>query len=387
MTAFVITGARSSRRRFRRLLGLAGVRTVTVHAGRVKTGSTHLQSCLAHNRARLEVDGWLFPSSLGIGEEIATRFGRLRSSGHCGIVSLARGRTLSAGSMRRFEEELAAGAPNLLVSAENIGRDPSEGLVAAVSELFGDLDTTFVMYLRRPSDWIVSVYTEMVTGFHQREVRTFEALKPDLLRAADVTGFVYQIERARTGVRIRFRSYDHARRTNGGLRADFSSCLGLSALAPPADERANPSPGIAATRIVRRFNALTAGLGADEYARLYGKLLEIVGKRIDDVRGSLLQPEAQERIDLEWLDRNGSALEAGELPDGHRPSLVGEGGVAPAPDAAALEAELLPRLMDLLEAEGVHGFAMRPLFYDLAQELGRRAVGRIGRDLRRLPGA
>lgn len=142
-----------------------GVR-ILLHAGLHKTGTTHIQYQLAHNRKALQAAGILFPQT-GFG--FVEGKDPVRAGGLPGHQALITSVFQSDGALieRLKGEILGSQCHTVVISAENLSQpDASYGtrarrmrkVVEALSEL-GEVTPVF-MY-RRPDSWLESYYREI----------------------------------------------------------------------------------------------------------------------------------------------------------------------------------------------------------------------------------
>ncbi|MEO1020100.1 MAG: hypothetical protein AAFY56_20780, partial [Pseudomonadota bacterium] len=157
-------------RRIRRAVNRSTVRSVIIHAGRMKTGSTFLQNALLENVENLNEHGWLFPKSLWQFAQYQIKDRVLRSTGHASIARISLNQFVERDTVNAFVKELEeTTCERLILSAENIGRDARDQTIWNLAHAFDGIDTRIVMYLRRPSNWVNSIYVEKVTGGNARE--------------------------------------------------------------------------------------------------------------------------------------------------------------------------------------------------------------------------
>ena len=368
-------------RRFRATLEKAQPQRIVLHAGRVKTGSTFLQSAMIANAATLAQAGWLFPESLFHISNIQSNARGLRSPGHAILPQFGSNRPIDLSPLAHLQTEIDNRIGlSLLFSAENLGWDARQGRLSKIAPFFEGFDVEILIYLRRPSEWINSYYFELVTGGHARLEFTFESVVQELITASDAYGFLRDLEHWNTAPNMRFRNYDLARQSEGGLLGDFCQTIGLPKVTKPTRHTINDSPSFAVCRAIRVFNALTRGLPGKKYNTLYTELLERLAPLDDGHRKSFLTPQDAAEIDTEWARRNIMLVEGGYISRKDYDALTAPKEQEPfAPPDPAVEAHLLLEVCAVLQENGITGFAMPPTVAGVGGELRRR----IGEGLRR----
>lgn len=358
---------------------------IVVHAGRVKTGSTYLQANMMELASTLEDHGWFFPQSLLKIGDLQYESRGLRTTGHACLAKLAAKHSISAEILERFQEEAQDKKGKcLLLSAENLGRDSSEGRLSGLEPIFDGLDVEIIVYLRRPSDWINSYYMEQITGGHQHAGQQFDRVLEDFRKAADALGFVDQCQGWRKKPTLRFRNYDLARRSEHGLLGDFCQSIGLPRLPEATRPSVNKSSSYILARGIRIFNNLTRGLSSDDYKSLYAELLDRLASLDDGAQGSFLSSSLAAEIDAEWSIRNTALVEGGYMLRHDYDELTSTANEHPSSEVnPALEARILTEICDFLLDRGVTGFATPPTVSGVGMELRRRLAAGLRRRYRR----
>lgn len=306
-------------------------RRILLHAGRVKTGSTFLQAALME--AALDASGWLFPRSLLHIGRFQPRDRGVRLNGHAILSRLSVGMTFDTGLLNAFHTEaLARPGHSLILSAEDLGRDPRDNRMQALGEIFEGFDVEIVMYLRRPSTWINSVYIERITSGHGREFRSYDDLASDLFAAARTAPFIAQLRQWKTPPKLVFRNYDTAR-SRRGLLGDFARAFDLPRVEAPERVDINRSPDFAAARGIRVFNALSRGVTGDVYEDLYGQLLDNLVTLEGEMRGSFLTEEQAREIDARWFAENRALVDDGHMDEADYAALIDGDEARILPDA------------------------------------------------------
>lgn len=332
------------------------------HIGRPKTGSTTLQVFLAENRAELARRGVLYNRV----EE------RISSQWEFPIAALAERETLppdpylrrvlnihdldalgaySARMMAAFEAQLAAvgdGADLWVASSEHVypylkRPEQIEAFDQIMHRYFDDV--TYVVYLRRQEDLIVSAYSEVV---RRGEWPSFDAFVEKFLNSgrgnhmAQLRKWVKVVGRERIVVRLLERNA----LAGGDLVQDFCEVLGISGegLAQPHSHNTSLNQKTLKSALrINRFFAVNR-----KHSRLREKLrlecIKLAEKLAPDGAPLALPESVAARVARECADSN-ERLRAMFFPD--RETLFApRGKPAPAQDQGAPMARLTERQAD-----------------------------------------
>lgn len=376
-----------AKKRFREILLAARPEKIVVHAGRVKTGSTFLQAALMHSPERLSEAGWLFPESLLQFGTLQSESRGLRTAGQPILFKMAKGQKIEKALVDGFRTEMAGrSGDKILFSAELLGRDPRENVLAELSDIFEGFDVEIFMYLRRPTDWVNSYYIERVSGGNERFSKPLETHLESFRAAAQVLPFAEQIGTWKTPPQLRFLSYDLGRKGPGGLLADFCAQVGLPELPEPEMTGINKSPSVTIVPGILTFNALTAGLNGVRYRALYAELLEKLEALDDAGRGTLLSDAAQEDILTSWARDNAGIVARGHMSqEGFEALTAGPPAARPQTDPV-LQARIMQTVCDHVISNGINGFDAQPTVASVAQELLSRGKAGLRRSLKKRVG-
>jgi hypothetical protein len=262
-------------------------RSLIVHIGVHKTGTTSIQRFLARHRDALRNHGILYPSA-----------GRPAShpDGHHEFPWLLTGtREVSAADpWQRLAAEVSASPCRIvLLSSEGFCmlRDPQAAEFAARVR---DYDVRILMYVREPVSYLVSTYKMGITFAHRTE--SFGEFVQRELHRCDFRRSYRTWSNAFGAQRVTVRSFEAAL-GGAGLVADFIAQLGLPADALPAGDAdvANRSPGDTVLQLVRALNRLQAGRAGKWLGlplRWTGSALKFyprIGRLAEAVAGPLLR--------------------------------------------------------------------------------------------------
>jgi glycosyltransferase involved in cell wall biosynthesis len=147
------------------------IKSVLVHVGMQKTGSTFLQNAIEVNRHSLRKCGVLYPES-GVFRRGGSR--PYRTSGHQALVQ-----AMISGNTRRVLEireeiERTVDADRVILSSENLAAHFAPDRRTNLRRLLGMAEVTILLVLRRQDAWIESRYRESVTGGHERTAGTID---------------------------------------------------------------------------------------------------------------------------------------------------------------------------------------------------------------------
>lgn len=148
------------------------MKTIHVHIGMHKTGSSFLQNSFKHNRNALIRSGILFPKT-GY-EETEQKGGRKgTTSGHNGYVKALFNKRYRVKLLTALAKELEeSGCDQLFISCENITHPLLGDCSSQLKALFVDYNVKVLVTLRDPIEWMDSYYKEVVSngwGFESRE--------------------------------------------------------------------------------------------------------------------------------------------------------------------------------------------------------------------------
>lgn len=177
------------------------MKTVVLHAGLPKTGSTSIQDFLFEERDLLAQEGFLFPSVESTVRAERNRIGQ-NWGRHASLLAAMQGRwqdlaegewDLWLAEMQRFREDPRF--HTLLLSQESIGNAIQSIDLSVLHRLIEGWRLRIVIVIREAEAWLTSLYEQRVSG------RTRAATSPDQLntmRDYCRHGFQVRIETLRT---------------------------------------------------------------------------------------------------------------------------------------------------------------------------------------------
>lgn len=151
------------------------MKTVVLHAGLPKTGSTSIQDFLFAERDLLTQEGFLFPSVESTVRAERNRIGE-NWGRHASLLAAMQGRwqdlaegewDLWLAEMQRFREDHSL--HTMLLSHETIGNRGGSLGFSLLHQLFDDYHMRIMVVVREAEAWLTSLYEQRVSG-RMREV-------------------------------------------------------------------------------------------------------------------------------------------------------------------------------------------------------------------------
>lgn len=262
------------------------MKTLYLHIGTNKTGTTAIQAFLSRRRKALAEQGILVPehghSASGNYSLLARDLMRAQSSGNSPITWL------------RFLQEVAnSDAKTVLVSGEMfypLPKKPFWKMAEDLKRVFDDI--RIVCYLRPQDEYLKANYTQ---GIKMGRVgQSFEAYKDHILSGRKLQNYRYaqtlkKWAKAFGAENLIIRPYEASQLARGDVVADFCKVCGLPKAMMPlktTEQRANKSPG---AKVVQ--------------AMLYaGSLMPPMEKYPQSVRHVALCVAISEKLCAEWQD-------------------------------------------------------------------------------------
>lgn len=280
-------------------------RTLYLHIGIHKTGTSAIQIVCMKNHDELLRAGILFPKAgftrKPAAEETAT-------SGHRGLLGFMKEPAKLAHSVGRalLDEIEASACDRIVISSEVFSAPHNRGAVEGVSWFRQQgFNVKLIAYLRRQDIWLDSFYRERLkwVGKKYRETRSIEGFWRE-------EGHDWLNYKSRMGVWVEavargnavIRSYEDIQ-TTGGVVADFLKIIGADECPnmSGSGEAQNPSLPRSAADLVRAFNASSAfGMTCKR------ELLSAV-QQMDLFRysaGSLVSPELWKELESNFGEQN-----------------------------------------------------------------------------------
>lgn len=193
------------------------MKSILIHFGTHKTGSTSLQQFCARAADQLKDDGILYPKS---GRADALPWGH-----HVLAWSVQKERGFV--DLEGWEEVAAeireSSASKVLISSEGFSRC-SRLQVERIKSLLPNVKIKGVVYLRNPIEYMISLYKQHITG--KSETRSFESFAKDMICKCDYPAMVKRWERG-LGQSVIVRSFNESVE-RGRLESDFLQVLGVT---------------------------------------------------------------------------------------------------------------------------------------------------------------
>ncbi len=286
-------------------------KTVFLHAGRAKTGTSAIQQFLELNEERLLERGYQY-----------VRTGRHFSTHHPLVWCLhekackdgagrywkhARNYAVLSGSAEEYWQELrreiaVSDHPNFIISSEEFGVVLDlEPVFRQLAELTRDLRLRVVVYLRRQDEFLQAVYAEAVKGYPSYSGDFWQFVSPILkVGGADHRKFLGIVEECLGPGSVIPRIYEK-QQFRGNIFTDFLASIGLMDHSgftfPP--RAVNLSLTAESLLMVRALNALS--LEKPLRSTMVDSLMTAVGSKGPHVSHQLIPPRDRLRI-LEMFD-------------------------------------------------------------------------------------
>lgn len=197
--------------------------TLFLHVGLHKTGTTSLQKAFFDNRAALERQGVLYPST-GLSPKPV-------NWGHHELAYALRQRPQGLEMWQALREEAdAAGLPKVLVSSEELSLLPFPTLPGPaafklISEVFEGYDVRLICYLRPQAEMIASLYNHHVksVGEHRDILEFIAQVAPRL----DYQNYLNVAAHGLGPETVEVRRYQKSHMKNGDIISDMAERLGI----------------------------------------------------------------------------------------------------------------------------------------------------------------
>jgi|SRR6056297_229813 len=244
------------------------MKTVFIHAGTHKAGSTSLQHFLANASGILADQGILYPKS-----------GRPNQNfkGHhlLSWYLLGKNNIKTDESWKHLRDEIVSWkGDRVVISSEDLETITVEQILRIQSYLAG-CDLNVIIYLRNPFDFLVSVYKQLIkSGVYGGEF--LNDFLPEKSWRADYGPLVDRWSKVLGPDKVHLRIFDKVKK-KPGIERDFCSIIGVNADSiacqiPTPTRALNISPSNRKTAILLRFNKLTWRI---ERPRRFGRTRKI----------------------------------------------------------------------------------------------------------------
>lgn len=244
--------------------GSGSRKTLYLHIGLNKTGSTFVQRCLKHNEERLAKRGFLYPC-----KRRAPYFQRGQhvplAAALTGLpvywLNKAKSRRLDSALPVFLEEAKAFEGQNIIVSSEAFGsKNVTEEIVERMKDLLVDFEVKVLVYLRRQDDYVLSTY--------QQDVKVGSRQKFDLSEriSGEQNRFYNRIEPYVSVFgkeQVIIRPYDKSYWKGGELFLDFLHAIGCPEDDLEMVEAENEGLDFRHVNLLRAANQFLAPLGSE----------------------------------------------------------------------------------------------------------------------------
>ncbi|WP_158212196.1 hypothetical protein [Sphingomonas dokdonensis] len=262
-------------------------KTIILHIGASKAGSSSIQSFIRRNRPLLNSLGYVVPDiSLGTGENV--------SGEHVfALEALAKARD-AAGFRARMDAVFAQSgdaARAVLLSAENLSNLGNSAIIEGLSAQY---DLRIVMYLRRQDELLTSAWQQWASKI---ETDFYAWLIMALKQFGHWNKVLAEWEQRAGADAIVARVFDRNSFVDGDLLHDFIDALGLAEHIDAFDYKqgeSNPSVTDAITMMVSGNRKIFSDVHDN---RFYGALNELTGNNlVDGKKVSLLSRKQRDKV-------------------------------------------------------------------------------------------
>ncbi len=202
-------------------------KTLYLHIGLNKTGSTFVQRCLRNNEGRLAKRGFLYPC-----KRRAPYFQRGQhvplAAALTGLpvywLNKVKSRRLDSAVPAFLEEAKAFEGENIILSSEAFGsKNVTREIVEGMKDLLADFDVKVVAYLRRQDDYILSTYQQDVKVGSRHKFDFAERMSGEQNRFYNrIAPYISVFGKEQ----VIIRPYDKSRWKGGELFLDFLQVIG-----------------------------------------------------------------------------------------------------------------------------------------------------------------
>jgi len=280
------------------------MRTLTLHIGTEKTGTTTLQHWLSSNRAALRAQGILYPRAPGERNHVGLalyagayhRLGDLLAGER--LQGRSQWRAYRTGLVERLRAEIeGTDSRHILLSNEHCSsRLLSDRSVERLSGLLHGLAhrVRIVLYLRRQDAFLLSRYSTLIRGGGRLSlplIAFFARADYDYCRLVDRWARVFGAD----AISLRLFAPEHF--VGGRLETDFQQAVGIPDISGfRMSTPANPSLDTQSLEFLRRFNAHVSALKGGQRNPLRGDVAGLLERRSGGSRLSLPRRLAQALI-------------------------------------------------------------------------------------------
>jgi len=221
-----------------------------LHAGPHKTASTYIQELLLKHRDALKARGVAYPDLFS-----------LQDSGHHLALKALRGKP-SPATLRRRMDKACGAAGTCLLSDENLYH-LNENMLRTLARAFADVPVRVVLFVRRPSMRLRSLWQERVKHGGRESLAGFlleHCLNPLASRQVNLCPQIDLFRQAFGADSVALVDYDTAS-AQGAVMASFLAAAGIDALITDTPWRVNPMFPLPEAELIRYLNLRAHGDG------------------------------------------------------------------------------------------------------------------------------
>ena len=280
-------------------------RTVFLHIGIHKTGTSAVQNVCRANRRELLQAGILFPNAGFIKTRTAKSTATSGHNGLTGFLKAPNAKRLSAAGSAFLREIESNSWDRLVLSSEVLSAPHNRGASECVAWFRQQaLQVKLIVYLRRQDRWLDSFYRERLTWIRPRyrdarSIEEFWQTEGDdwLNYKARIGPWVAAAGRENAEIR----SYDDL---EGGVVGDFLGIIGVDPSRLDLGQRVavhNPSIPPTAAELIRAVNSFPSSVIVRK-----GKFIRAIRKMglFNRSTGSLVAPALWKEIEAAYADQN-----------------------------------------------------------------------------------
>lgn len=224
-------------------------RSILLHIGTHKTGSTSIQQFLARAAGQLLEDGILYPR--------AGRPERFAPHGHhllAWSIQQKRGLTSFEGWNDVVDEIRRTSCPQVCISSE-VFTTCSSDQIRQIQAFLEGADITVLLYLRDPLEYMVSLYKQHITAWG--DPRSFREFVKEKIHLCDYRALVRRWRQVLGPEQVIVQSFDECRESEG-LEINVLEMLDVEPerYIQFLKQKANVSPTNEQVAVVRRINQM-----------------------------------------------------------------------------------------------------------------------------------
>lgn len=224
------------------------MKTVYLHIGDAKTGSSSIQNVLSNSADILSDQGVLYPMS-GRANEKAIAHHKYARCFNSRNENYGHNLEIHSQLISEFEK---SGCNQMIISSEGFCSYRCDDDIYRLKELFDGYTVKIVAYIRRPDLWVESWYCQAVKGrpFEQRKFSDY--ISKGQVASLEVIKNFSEIFSVKNCL---FKEFEKKKFQGGNLISDFSDSLNLSLPSMEVNTESNVTPDLKTIEVIRLMNA------------------------------------------------------------------------------------------------------------------------------------